>query len=333
VGSPSKFHDDPGNLMSAADVQGRGAQRKDAGWALDWVFIIDGHDDWSEPLTINSTLRTALEQRSYIYVLEDPLAEEPVLQIVVHPDLNPYVRWRGARAGLRRLPGDQAHVLSVSRPLSEFVVVAAGLRHRRLHSLLAGWIKDGLADLAPKPFEEPEPTADEITEWQRTHDALERALEEVTAAADKTELFLRGGEREAQAALHAAEAALEAMAGERAATKATIAERAKKLLSTRRRRELAELAAGHEATVAAATAYLLDEVPAALKRAREPQQRAERVLDEHRAKRAVAIQRDDEANRARAQAARARHENVARCHAAAHMRLTGWLRELAQAQF
>jgi hypothetical protein len=64
--------------MSPGHVQQRIQNREAAGWAIDWVFIIEAEDlDWSKPLAADSMLRTALERRGYIYLLEDPYAPDP----------------------------------------------------------------------------------------------------------------------------------------------------------------------------------------------------------------------------------------------------------------
>jgi len=183
--------------MSAHHLQTRNQKRQDAGWAIDWVFVLErDHIDWSTPISIDGKLETALELRGYIYVLDDPHARDPVLRVIVHPDLNRFIpRMRGGGT-LTPLPRSRAHALDIPRPLREFSVTDTRLHHAKLHAHLERWLRDALEAFTPPPLTAPEKTADTVHAWQQRRDVLTRDLGDATVRVRRADDTLRGSQNE-----------------------------------------------------------------------------------------------------------------------------------------
>jgi hypothetical protein len=304
--------------MSAGGVQGRIQNRWAAGWAIDWVFILEVDDpDWSKPVALDSKLLTALERRGYIYVLEDPYAPDPVLHIVVHRDFNRFIPRLRASGTLAPLPESLAHVLDVERRLSEFHVTPDGLRHPKLHTSLERWLRDGLKALTPPPFTPPDKTADAVLDWQQRRDALARDLSDATIRVRRVDDTVRGSENE----LQMAQTSLADADADRARTR---------LISLRRtkRRELDARRTDAAQWLLAAQTRLRDARDGS-KRAHAARRRVASAFAANDLQRAAAEQADNERHEAFVEAARADHDaTYGDEHALAHY----WLAQLSAAR-
>ena len=282
--------------MSPGHVQERIQNREAAGWAIDWVFIIEADDlHWSKPLVADSMLRTALERRGYIYLLEDPYAPDPVLRVAVHRDLNRFIsRLHGGT--LPPLPESLAHVLEVKRPLSEFHVTPAGLRHPKLQPALERWIDRGLRKLKPPPFIAPQRTADAVVAWQVRRDALARDLSDATTRVRSADKNLRGSENEQRMAT----TSLVEADAERARTRLLALRRSK-------RRELDARRVDAAQWLLAAQERLRDARDAS-KRAHAARQRIASTIAAHDLGQSAAEQADREHHETQVDTARARHD-------------------------
>jgi len=116
------------STIPVADLQERADKRTAEGYVVEWIFIIDGQS-WTDPLDPPAMLDAVLERRGYVYLLEDPMDEQPQLRVAVAPWISSQI----PDLRNRYRPSGHVHFLRWARRVSAFTLVGtdpggAGLR-------------------------------------------------------------------------------------------------------------------------------------------------------------------------------------------------------------
>ena len=153
------------STIPVADLQERTERRAAEGYVIEWIFIVDGQS-WTDPLEPSAMLDAVLKRRGYVYLLEDPMAEQPRLWVAVAPWISSEI----PDLRNRYLPKGHMHFLRVG-PTGE------GLNPRR-HDTRRRW--SALRRPAPLPRaldeRQPELTRSQAAAGHRATGARRRGL-------------------------------------------------------------------------------------------------------------------------------------------------------------
>lgn len=122
--------------MSSSSKQAREEQRQESAKALEWVFLFQSGVDLSlNHVNVSGSMREVLDDRGYFLTVDDPLAEEVRLKVVVHRDFAP-------RVGIQRPRPNHAGLLNASWALAGLEATERGLFHPTIHPLLDKWMSN-----------------------------------------------------------------------------------------------------------------------------------------------------------------------------------------------
>ena len=164
------------STIPVADLQERTERRAAEGYVIEWIFIVDGQS-WTDPLEPSAMLDAVLKRRGYVYLLEDPMAEQPRLWVAVAPWISSEI----PDLRNRYLPKGHMHFLRVARRVRDLTLVGttpggAGLRCDGLHHYLERWMNDSLSSLDHKQPRAIARQAPAVEAWRAEHERLEHEL-------------------------------------------------------------------------------------------------------------------------------------------------------------